>query len=330
MAVKRVRIKNKHHAWVKWVIGLGILAALGISFAVSVAVGNWLLEKAEQYPAKQEQESVSVPPEQIVPVRVPSIKAYAYELGGKYSGFTYSGIFHLCAPLRDTEGALTYFSRVCEHAGWEQNGRVDLAMNVWELHQNGLYLSTYIPITGFAEQDAAIRELKLSYEAALIVEAAESGVNEIFLTDLEPTKANITEVVQYVRHVKSLVGKTAIGVLITPEVLLAEEYDVYLAAQLMSVCDFLVLDLRHLPLDDKAADTQTGTEEGSEAETELETETEQGSTTEQRVLSVTYVMEHMQYDLIRYSPRLALGEQQTDALDYIIAKGYGNWVIMNE
>lgn len=329
MAVKRVRIKNKRHAWVKWALALGIVAALGISFAASVAVGNWLLEKAEQYPAKQEQESISVPPEQIVPVRVPSIKAYAYDLGGKYSSYTYSGIYHLCAPLRDAEGSLTFASKVCEHAGWEQNGRVDLAMNVWELHQNGLYLSTYISITGFAEQDVAIRELTLSYEASLIAEAAGNGVDEVFLSGLDPTKANITEVVQYLRRVKSLVGDTAIGVLITPEVLLAEEYDVYLAAQLMSVCDFLVLDLRHLPLSDEVTDTEVGTEEGSEAETVLETETEQESLAEQRVLSVTYVMEHMQYDLTRYSPRLALSEQQADALDYIIAKGYGNWVMMN-
>jgi hypothetical protein len=45
-------------------------------------------------------------------------------------------------------------------------------------------------------------------------------------------------------------------------------------------------------------------------------------------MTVKYLMEHMQYDLVRYSPRLALGEQQSDALDYIISKGYGNWVIV--
>ena len=45
-------------------------------------------------------------------------------------------------------------------------------------------------------------------------------------------------------------------------------------------------------------------------------------------MSVEYVMQNLQYDLTRYSPRLALDEQQTDALDYVIAKGYGNWVIM--
>ena len=39
-------------------------------------------------------------------------------------------------------------------------------------------------------------------------------------------------------------------------------------------------------------------------------------------------MQNLQYDLTRYSPRLALNEAQTDDLDYIIAKGYGNWVIM--
>ena len=103
---------------------------------------------------------------------------------------------------------------------------------------------------------------------------------------------------------KSLAGDCAIGVLIHPEVLLASRYDAYTAAQLLTVCDFLVLDLRGLSMD--------VTEPASE----------------QQALTVRYVMENMQYDLTRYSPRIALDGDQTDALDYVIAKGYGNWVIM--
>ena len=325
MAVKRVRMKNKHRAWVKWVVAIGIVAFLGVTFAASVGIGNRLLKTAEQYPASVEQESVTVPPEKIIPVRVPAIKAYAYSLGDRYSGYVYADITHLCAPLRDADGALVFSSRVCERAGWEQNGRVDLATNTWELHQSGLYLCAFMPISGFAEEDEAVRELVLSYEASLISEAADNGVDEIFLTGLDPTHANITEVAQYLRRVKSLCSSDcAIGVMITPEVLLAEQYEVYLAAQLMSVCDFLVLDLRGLPLSDAPT-----AQEGEETEAQSETLTEQESGTgEEQMLSVEYVMQNLQYDLTRYSPRLALSEQQTDALDYIIAKGYGNWVII--
>ncbi len=325
MAVKRVRMKNKHRAWVKWVVAIGIVAFLGVTFAASVGIGNRLLKTAEQYPASVEQESVTVPPEKIIPVRVPAIKAYAYSLGDRYSGYVYADITHLCAPLRDADGALVFSSRVCERAGWEQNGRVDLATNTWELHQSGLYLCAFMPISGFAEEDEAVRELVLSYEASLISEAADDGVDEIFLTGLDPTHANITEVAQYLRRVKSLCSSDcAIGVMITPEVLLAEQYEVYLAAQLMSVCDFLVLDLRGLPLSDAPT-----AQEGEETEAQSETLTEQESGTgEEQMLSVEYVMQNLQYDLTRYSPRLALSEQQTDALDYIIAKGYGNWVII--
>lgn len=325
MAVKRVRMKNKHRAWVKWVVAIGIVAFLGATLAASVGIGNRLLKTAEQYPASVEQESVTVPPEKIIPVRVPAIKAYAYSLGDRYSGYVYADITHLCAPLRDADGALVFSSRVCERAGWEQNGRVDLATNTWELHQSGLYLCAFMPISGFAEEDEAVRELVLSYEASLISEAADNGVDEIFLTGLDPTHANITEVAQYLRRVKSLCSSDcAIGVMITPEVLLAEQYEVYLAAQLMSVCDFLVLDLRGLPLSDAPT-----AQEGEETEAQSETLTEQESDTgEEQMLSVEYVMQNLQYDLTRYSPRLALSEQQTDALDYIIAKGYGNWVII--
>lgn len=318
MAVKRVRMKNRHHAWVKWVVALGVVIVLAATFAASVGIGNWLLDMAEQYPATLEQPAVTVPPEQILPVSVPRIKAYAYSLGDRYSGYVYADIAQLCAPLRDADGALTFTSRVCERAGWEQNGRVDLATNAWELHQSGLYLCTFMPISGFSEEDEAVRELVLSYEASLIAEAAESGVDEIFLTNLNPTKANIAELVQYLRRVKGLCADCAIGVMITPEVLLAEQYDVYLAAQLMSVCDFLVLDLRGLPLYDTSTTQEVATEVQSGQE----------STDSAQTLSVAYVMQNLQYDLTRYSPRLALNEAQTDALDYIIAKGYGNWVIM--
>ena len=105
-----------------------------------------------------------------------------------------------------------------------------------------------------------------------------------------------------------------VSALWSPEVLLAAEYDVYTAAQLLQVCDFLVLDLRGLPTDAVVSDTQAETDTQAEEETET--------------LTVRYVLENMQYDLQRYSPRLALDSEQTDALDMVIAKGYGNWVIM--
>jgi hypothetical protein len=305
MAKRRVRIGKRTDTWVKWGIVIGMIVLLGVTFAASVGVGTWLLRTAEKYPAQQEQQTLpEVPEEQILTVKVPSGKAHAYKIGDRYSSYLYAEISQLCAPLRTADGALAFESAVCERAGWEQNGSVDLAANVENLHHNNLYLCAYLPIGGFAEQDAAMRELVLSYEAALISEAAHAGADEIFLCGLAPTQANIAEVCAYLRRVKVLAGNCAIGVLIAPEVLLSARYDAYTAAQLLTVCDFLVLDLRGIPLDvaDPAA--------------------------EQQALTVRYILENMQYDLIRYSPRLALDGEQTDTLDYVISKGYQNWVIM--
>ncbi len=318
MAKRRVLAGKKQNTWVKWAVAAAIVLLLGATFAASLGVGNWLLRTAEQYPATEQESEVTVPEQEILPVTVAPIKAHAYQIGNRYSSYLYAGITQLCAPLCAADGAPAYDSAVCERAGWEECGSVNLSKNVQELHQNGLYVSAYMPIEGFAEPDAALRELALSYEAALIAEAAAAGVDEIFLTGLAPTQANITEILQYLRRVKGLAGDCAIGVLITPEVLLAADYDVYTAAQLLGVCDFLVLDLRGLPLAEIAPDTQpeTDTQAG---------EQESGQAT---VLTVSYVLESMQYDLLRYSPRLALDTDQTDALDYVIAKGYANWVIM--
>lgn len=308
MAKRRVLASKKQHTWVKWAVAAAIVLLLGVTFAVSLGVGNWLLRTAEKYPADEAETEITLPEQEILPVSVPSVKAHSYVFGNRYSSYLYAGITQLCAPLCAADGTPMYDSAVCERAGWEECGSVNLAKNVQELHQNGLYVCAYMPIEGFAEQDAALRELALSYEAALIAEAAAAGVDEIFLTGLAPAQANITEILQYLRRVKALAGNCAIGVLISPEVLLAAEYDVYTAAQLLQVCDFLVLDLRSLPLKEVETDTQS----------------EPGSTQ----FTVTYVLEAMQYDLQRYSPRLALDTTQTDALDHVIAKGYGNWVIM--
>ncbi len=326
MAAKHARVKRKSsRVWVKLSVALGVLAVLGLVFAASVGIGKLLLRQAEKYPAKQEDEQVTVPVQEIIPVHVPRIKAHSYTLGARYSSYVYSGITQVCAPLRDKDGNLNFDSRVCEKVGWNENGRVDLAVNAWELHENGLYLCTYIPITGFDGEDAVLSELTLSYEAALIAEAAESGVDEIFLVGLSPTQANIGEMTAYIERVKLLCGDgCAIGVLVTPELFLMAEYDVYLAAQLMRVCDFLVMDLRGLPTQESL------TEPDEEQITDEEQTTDATQQTPARQITVAYVLENMQYELQRYSPRLALTDAQTDALDLIMTKGYGNWLIMQE
>lgn len=316
MATRRVRVGKRQHTWVKWVVALGVVAVLGLAFAASVGVGSWLWHMAEQYPAHEQQPTVNVPKDEILPVHVPSIKAQAYRIGDRYSGYTYAGVMHLCAPLRTADGALEYASDVCARVGWDANGSVDLTTNAWELHKSDLYLCAYVPIFGFEEEDVAQRELVLSYEASLVAEAAQSGVDEIFLTGIEPTQNNVSDIVRYVSRLKTLSGQTAIGMMIKPNLLLATRYDVFVATQLMEVCDFLVVDLRELPLRPEVS--------GDESETE----TEASLITQE--ITVTYVMENMQYELIRYSPRLALSSGQTDALDYVMSKGYENWLILGD
>ncbi len=328
MAIKHARIKKKSRVWIRLAVVLGVAAMLGLVFVASVGVGKLLLNAAKQYPADQQQEQVSVPEQEIVPVRVPRLKAHSYVIGARYSSYLYSGITQLCAPLRNADGSLNFQSRAAAEVGWDQNGKVDLTTNAWELHRDGLYLCTYIPITGFAIEDAVLRELTLSYEAALIAEAAQSGVDEIFLTGFVPTSANVSEVAAYLERVKLLCGEScAVGILIDPEVFLAAEYDVYLAAMLRNSCDFLVMDLRNLPLDvmESPTDSESGSAPGQTEEQSTQETTGQAPG---RQLSVGYVLDQMQYDLTRYSPRLALTESQTDALDAITAKGYHNWLIM--
>lgn len=334
MAAKHARMKKRSRVWARLgvVLGvaLGVLAVLGAVFAASVGIGNFLLKKAEQFPAEGEREEITVPKQETVPLGAPSLKAHAYTLGARYSGFVYSGILQVCAPLRNADGSLNFDSRVCESVGWDQNGSVDLANNVRELHGSDVYLCTYIPITGFAVEDPVLSELTLSYEASLIAEAAECGVDEVFLTGLSPTQSNIEQIVAYVERVKLLCGADcAVGVMIPPEVFLSAEYDVYLAAALARTCDFLVMDLRDLPLADRESDGQESTAPSpTEPEQTTEQTTEQNAGQNAGQITVTFVIENMQYELQRYSPRLALTDLQTEALDLITARGYHNWLIM--
>lgn len=321
-AKKHARMKKRSRVWVKLGVVLGVLAVLGLVFAASVGIGRLLLRKAEQYPAEGEMEEVTVPRQEIFPVNVPPVKAHAYVLGARYSGFVYSGIMQVCAPLRNADGSLNFESRVCESVGWDQNGQVNLVTNAWELHESDMYLSTYMPVTGFDVEDPVLSELTLSYEASLIAEAAECGVDEVFLTGLAPTQSNVGQIVAYIERVKLLCGDgCAIGVLISPEVFLSAEYDVYLAATLARSCDFLVMDLRGLPL----AEPESSEQESADQNVE---DPEQTTEQQTRQITVSWVMENMRYELQRYSPRLALTDQQTEALDHITARGYHNWLIM--
>ena len=126
MATRRVRVGKRQHTWVKWVVALGVLAVLGLAFAASVGIGNWLLRTAEQYPANEQTPAQSLPEDEILPVRVPPIKAQAYRIGDRYSSYTYAGVAHLCAPLRASDGSLAYASDVCAQKGPETE-KPDLA-----------------------------------------------------------------------------------------------------------------------------------------------------------------------------------------------------------
>ena len=71
MAIKHARIKKKSRVWIRLAVVLGVAAVLGLVFIASVGVGKLLLNAAKQYPAELQQEQVSVPEQEIVPVRVP-------------------------------------------------------------------------------------------------------------------------------------------------------------------------------------------------------------------------------------------------------------------
>lgn len=289
-----------------WAFAVAIIAFVLLSVAVSVAVGLALGDKADGIEPKNEYEfpqyEYSSGNKTVRPV-----DAYAYSFGKDPGAYTAAGITDLSVCLRAFDGVLSYTSLI--GADTIEDDSDTLEHHVEYIHQNGGRVCAYFYVSSFYEKNVHMKDLYASYEIALINEAARSGVDDIMLVGISVDEDNIDSVEAFVARAAAAAENAVLGVLVSPETVKLTEDNVYLAARVRSVCDFIALDLRSLSSDaDKVGD---GSEDAEKSELER-------------------LLDEMEYYVSSYKMRIVLSKNNSELYDSLKALGVCNIQIIEE
>ena len=227
------------------IIIFAVIAFLLLSLTVSVAVGLALGNRAQEYEDSLPPLDISVKDRYSGDKTVKAVKAGSLELGLDASYNVSIGITDLSVCLRDADGFVKYKSAVAvSFEGNDRTGSRNLADEINKIHTSGGYVCAYIYSTAFKEQDEYLREIKKTYEIALIHEAAESGADDILLVGLDISESNLGEIEDFVSRAAISAGESALGVLLD-----SEKFENYASGvkRVSAVCDYVAVDLRRLP-----------------------------------------------------------------------------------
>lgn len=294
---------------------IAISAFVLLCVAASIAVGLLLGSKADSYDPSPKFDLPAVD-YQSGNKTVQAVDAYAYDLGTNVKPYITRGITDLSTCLRHADGSLSYPSRIGADEALEE-GKNLLSDCVEQIHDAGGRVCGYFYVTFMQEEDRYMRELCRAYELALINEAAKLGVDEILLICPEIEEDTVDLIERYVNDASIAAENAVLGVLISPEVLLLTDENLYYAPRIKKVCDFLALDLRGLSPD---ADQKVGEED---AETEDAAEAVALS-------SLESVLSETEYYLRAYSMRVVLSKENAVLYDSVKELGIENIQIVGE
>lgn len=289
-----------------WIYIVALAAFVMLCLMISVGIGILLAERAERHENTPKYDFASKPYYSGDKIVKP-VNAQPY-IFGDYAGLlTGVGITDFSVCLRASDGSLTYNTEYDVDLGEPtQEGVSALSKYTAYIHENGGRVCAYFYVTSFGFEDEYLREIHKAYELALISEAARNGADEIMLVGLDVTDANIDEIEEFVSNAAYSAKDVAVGVLIPPEKFKLIEEGVYHAARLRSVCDFVALDLRDLPVD--AADIE------ADGEASL----------------LDSTLEDMEYYISSYSMRIVFSNENSSLYDAAIDLGVENLQIIGE
>lgn len=251
-----------------FIIILSVIAFLLLSVTVSVAVGLALGNRAQEYEDSLPLLDISVKDRYSGGKTVKSVDAQSFELGLDPSYYISIGIKDLSICLRDSDGFITYHSKVDVFFGEDTKmGSRDLSVEVESIRKKGGYVCAYIYSDAMSEDDGYLREIKKSYELALIREAAESGVDDILMVGLEIDSENLVEAEDFVNRASIAAKDAAFGVLLSVDSFKQDGGEGKNAKRISAVCDYVAIDLRAMP---SSADEVKGGDEKPELYMTLE------------------------------------------------------------
>ena len=147
--------------------------------------------------------------------------------------------------LNTHEGHVTYASEIAEYFGIAQDGKTALREGIEKTAAYGgdTYISGVFRPQAFDADGQEMLYAQASVDCALIYEFLQAGGSEILLCDIPFSDVPLDSVIRYLKIVKGTVGTAPVGVSVPLAV--AQRADAWeIMGTLLSVCDFLALDIR--------------------------------------------------------------------------------------
>ena len=226
-----------------------IIAFLLLSAVISVAVGIALGKRADAV-RPEEKYDLSIPDYTSDGKTVTSVEAYHFPVGANPGDYAYQGIYDLSVLVRHKDGRLAYAFDTGERFPIDEMGDVSFSSLCSSAKDAGVRVCAYLYVTSFSCTDVYEREILKAYEISLIAEVAESGADDILLLGIDVNEDNISEIEEFVSRAASAAVSTPLGVAVDRETVSKTENDIYLAARVRALCDYLALDLTDLTVAD--------------------------------------------------------------------------------
>ena len=226
--------------------------SLVILIVVFLVVGN-ILKKKTQDDDNDGAVGTSVSDNTTIPEPVPhSINGYFVDMSGlsyaqfsdRISTLAANGVTAVSLNLTDDTGILLYDSKTAQKLGYQtaSDSRISLSSIVTKAESRGIYTGAYITLNSFGESDAKVRSAKLAYEAAIVCEIAEAGIDDVIVRCPEISSEYIDELIGFAKNVKNINSTAKIGITFTTSLL--ETEDAALSVdKLVAAFDLTALDL---------------------------------------------------------------------------------------
>lgn len=225
-----------------------VILALSILVGAAIVAGSILKKKL--YDAEQKIHEYIEPKYTLVQNTsdTKAVNAYIYTFGKDAMGYTQKGITDLSVCLRYSDGSLAYRSLIAEELGFDSmDSGIDLKENIDYLHKCGAYVCGSVYLSSFSLENNSLVGVYREYEAQLLIEAAQSGIDELLIMGVDISPQNIVEAQKLISDVKANSGDCRIGITVSYADLLEDKNGEYLASKLLLVADFLALDSGSVP-----------------------------------------------------------------------------------
>ena len=226
-----------------------VIAFLLLSVIISVAIGISLGRRADA-PDVDKYYELSMPEYDSNGKKVTAVEAYHFPTEASPADYVYQEIYDLSVAVRHQDGSLAYHFDAGEKCPIDEMGERSFKALCSDAKDAGARVCAYFYVTSFEIADRYEREIVKAYEIALIAEMAGSGADDIMLLGLEVSEENISEIERFVYEAANASKGVPVGVAIDRQTVKMTDDEIYLAARVRAVCDYLTLDLTDLTVSD--------------------------------------------------------------------------------